>query len=90
MKVKTAPLIIILPKSTLQNRFPIYIWRIYFSRENWRKFKQEVAGAEENFKSPRNTAAGLINRDTPCDYLKYVSFLDMGQMTSHCKILSHI
>ena len=62
------------PKTDFQFTFGEFI----FSRENWRKFKQEVSGAEENFKSPRNTAAGSINRDTPCDYLKYVSFFRYG------------
>lgn len=50
-----------------------------FSRQNWRQFKTDTAmNTEENFKSPRNTAAGLLNRDNPCDYLKYVSFFRYG------------
>lgn len=50
-----------------------------FSRKNWRRFKTDTANnPEENFKSPRNTAAGLLNRDNPCDYLKYVSFFRYG------------
>lgn len=50
-----------------------------FSRQSWRQFKADTAmNTEENFKSPRNTAAGLLNRDKPCDYLKYVSFFRYG------------
>lgn len=50
-----------------------------FSRQKWRQFKTDTAmNTEENFKSPRNTAAGLLNRDNPCDYLKYVSFFRYG------------
>lgn len=30
------------------------------------------------FKSPRNTAAGLLNRDEPCDYLEHASFFRYG------------
>lgn len=50
-----------------------------FSREDWRRFKEDTANkTDENFKSPRNTAAGFLNRDTPCNYLKYVSFFRYG------------
>lgn len=50
-----------------------------FSRRNWHTFKEDVTNqSEENFKSPRNTAAGLLNRDTPSEYLKYVSFFRYG------------
>ena len=50
-----------------------------FSRRNWHTFKEDVANqSEENFKSPSNTAAGLLNRDTPSEYLKYVSFFRYG------------
>lgn len=50
-----------------------------FTRQNWRKFKQDTEqNIDENFKSPRNTAAGLLNRDNPCVYLKYVSFFRYG------------
>ena len=50
-----------------------------FSRIDWEKFKHDAKpNAEEQFKSPRNTAAGLINRDIPSDYLKYISFFRYG------------
>ena len=63
------------PKTSLYYTFGEFV----FSRKGWRQFKESTN--EEigiNFKSPRNTAAGLINRDTPSDWLKYASFFRYG------------
>lgn len=62
-----------------QTSFHFTFGEFVFSRDNWRRFKADTAmNTEENFKSPRNTAAGLLNRDNPCDYLKYASFFRYG------------
>jgi NAD-dependent DNA ligase len=51
-----------------------------FSWENWNNhFKGKVSEyTGDPFKSPRNTVAGLINRDEPSPYLRYTSFYRYG------------
>lgn len=52
---------------------------LLFSRHKWRQFKEELPEEEKgNFKSPRNTTAGLINRDVASDLLKYLTFFRYG------------
>lgn len=50
------------------------------SRDDWERFfngkRSKFTG--DIFKSPRNTAAGLLNRDEPCDYLQHASFFRYG------------
>lgn len=50
------------------------------SRKDWEQYfhgrTSDLTG--ELFKSPRNTAAGLLNRDEPCKYLQYASFFRYG------------
>ena len=62
-----------------ENSFHYTFGEFVFSREQWKKFKNDNQGnTEEVFKSPRNTAAGLLNRDEPCSHLQYVSFFRYG------------
>ncbi|NDV63964.1 BRCT domain-containing protein [Bacteroides sp. 224] len=51
-----------------------------FSYEDWDKyFKGKVSEhTGDPFKSPRNTAAGLLNRDEPSPYLQHTSFYRYG------------
>ena len=51
-----------------------------FSYEDWDKyFKGQVSEySGDPFKSPRNTVAGLINRDEPSKYLEHTTFYRYG------------
>lgn len=51
-----------------------------FSNKDWEEyFKGKVSiHTGDPFKSPRNTAAGLLNRDEPSPYLKHTSFFRYG------------
>ena len=50
-----------------------------FTRTKWEEFKASMQdNPDMPCKSPRNTAAGLLNRDEPCEYLKAVSFFRYG------------
>lgn len=53
---------------------------IVFSRESWNLNFAGKASPETGmpYRSPRNTAAGLMNRDTPDDALKHLSFYRYG------------
>lgn len=53
------------------------------SWKDWDKYfkGQKSIYTGDIFKSPRNTAAGLLNRDEPCDYLNHVSFFRYGTDT---------
>lgn len=50
------------------------------NRQNWERYfsgkQSTVTGLP--YKSPRNTAAGFLNRDTPCEELKHVDFYRYG------------
>lgn len=62
-----------------------------FKRVKWREFKEATKNYTDcSFKSPRNTAAGLLNRDIPDEeLLKYVSFyrygVDEGTLSNYSK-----
>lgn len=63
-----------------KNGFQYTYGEFVISRANWHQYFQgknsELTG--EPFKSPRNTAAGLLNRDNPCRYLQYATFFRYG------------
>lgn len=49
-------------------------------RENWRMFFDGKISpyTSERYKSPRNTSAGFLNRDTPCKEIEHASFFRYG------------
>ena len=49
-------------------------------RENWSKFFEDKVSpyTSEKYKSPRNTAAGFLNRDIPCNEIIHASFFRYG------------
>lgn len=51
-----------------------------FNTKSWsNNFKDKLSPETgDKYKSPRNTAAGLLNRDTPSELLKYVDFFRYG------------
>ena len=51
-----------------------------FNVKSWTDYFANKPNAEtgENWKSPRNTAAGLLNRDVPSELLRYVDFYRYG------------
>lgn len=51
-----------------------------FNRNSWKNHFVGKISPEtgDKYKSPRNTAAGLLNRDMPSDNLKYVDFFRYG------------
>lgn len=51
-----------------------------FSHKSWTAnfFGKTSPDTGDKYKSPRNTAAGLLNRDEPSDALKYVDFFRYG------------
>lgn len=53
---------------------------LVFSRKLWAQFfNNRVSDSTgELYRSPRNTVAGLINRDTPPDLLKYTTYFRYG------------
>lgn len=51
--------------------FSVRLWNEHFSG----KTSPETG---DKYKSPRNTAAGLLNRDTPSELLKYIDFYRYG------------
>lgn len=64
----------------INNNFHFTFGEFVISRKDW---EQHFQGQNSNltgepFKSPRNTAAGLLNRDEPCQYLQYASFFRYG------------
>ena len=50
------------------------------SRDSWKRHfagkTSELTG--DVFKSPRNTAAGFLNRDEPCDRIRFCEFVRYG------------
>lgn len=60
---------------------------LVFSHNNWNTyFKGKVSAyTGDPFKSPRNTVAGLINRDAPSSYLQYATFYRYGVDDSSLK-----
>lgn len=62
------------------NDFQFTFGEFMISRSSWHQYFQgknsDLTG--EPFKSPRNTAAGLLNRDNPCRYLQYATFFRYG------------
>lgn len=68
-----------MPHIKHKNGFQYTYGEFVISRANWHQYFQgknsELTG--EPFKSPRNTAAGLLNRDNPCQYLQYATFFVM-------------
>jgi NAD-dependent DNA ligase len=67
---------ILSPSTDLRYTFGEFV----FSRQSWEKNFQGRVSHEtgEHYKSPRNTAAGLINRDEPSKLLEHVSFYRYG------------
>lgn len=59
---------------------PSYIYgELVFSVKSWEeKYRGKSTKNGEPYKSPRNTVAGLINRDTPSEILKDVDFVPYG------------
>lgn len=53
---------------------------VVFSKESWgNNFEGQVSKyTGGKYKSPRNTAAGFLNRDAACDELKYLDFFRYG------------
>ncbi len=51
-----------------------------FNRKNWNEHFAGKISPEtgEKYKSPRNTAAGLLNRDNPSELIKHVDFYRYG------------
>ena len=51
-----------------------------FNRDSWNTnfFGKKSPDTGDTYKSPRNTAAGLLNRDEPSDGLKYIDFFRYG------------
>lgn len=81
------------PNSGLHYTFGEFV----FSREKWQQLKNDSEKNGVVLKSPRNTAAGLINRDEPCADLKYVSFFRYGtddkslkKFTTFSMVIDHI
>lgn len=50
------------------------------NRESWNKFFEDKVSpyTSEKYKSPRNTAAGFLNRDVPCNEIIHTSFFRYG------------
>lgn len=50
------------------------------NRENWGEFFEGKVSpyTQEKYKSPRNTAAGFLNRDVPCKEIEHASFFRYG------------
>lgn len=50
------------------------------SRDSWGKFFEGKVSpyTQEKYKSPRNTAAGFLNRDVPCNEIQHASFFRYG------------
>lgn len=51
-----------------------------FSKKSWNQnfFGKTAPDTGDKYKSPRNTAAGLLNRDEPSDNLQYIDFFRYG------------
>ncbi|MBR6130953.1 MAG: BRCA1 C Terminus (BRCT) domain protein [Bacteroidales bacterium] len=60
--------------------WPFTYGEFVFSVENWEKHFTDKINPDTGkpFKSPRNTAAGLLNRDKPSNDLQYVDFYRYG------------
>lgn len=56
-------------------------------RENWAKFFEGKVSpySSERYKSPRNTSAGFLNRDTPCKEIAHASFFRYGMDATSLK-----
>lgn len=56
-------------------------------REHWRNFFEGKVSpyTSERYKSPRNTSAGFLNRDTPCKEIEHASFFRYGMDTTSLK-----
>lgn len=62
-----------------------------FSRASWDKnFDGKIAPETgEKYRAPRNTAAGLLNRDKPSENLKYIDFYRYGTDEESAKIFKN-
>ena len=51
-----------------------------FNRKNWETYFAGQVSPEtgDKYKSPRNTAAGFLNRDTPSELIKHIDFYRYG------------
>ena len=56
-------------------------------RDNWSKFFEGQVSpyTSERYKSPRNTSAGFLNRDTPCKEIAHASFFRYGMDATSLK-----
>ena len=59
---------------------------LVFLTSNWKEhFEGKLSSEGAPYKSPRNTIAGLINRDEPSDLLKHASYIVYGADTNSLK-----
>lgn len=65
---------------TRENKLEFTFGEFVFNRNSWeRNFQGNISEETgEKYKSPRNTAAGLLNRDTPSPQLQYIDFFRYG------------
>ena len=71
----------LIANGTLHDTFFNYTYgEFVFSVKSWEASYASRVNPETGrpFKSPRNTAAGLLNRDKPCEELKFVEFYRYG------------
>lgn len=59
---------------------PYTFGELLFSRFQWANFKEMICQTDPSYpcKSPRNTTAALVHRDTPSPYLQYLTFFRYG------------
>lgn len=68
-----------LPNGAEKQMLPFIYGELVFSVDKWNEhFEGRVSDKGSKFKSPRNTAAGLLNRDEASELLRHADFMRYG------------